>query len=116
MSETHELTRRDLLRRAALFGGVVACPALLQIGCKSGGGGSTEPAAGACNDLTDVPDAEKTMRTTLNYVAESTTANQNCANCSLIQPAAEGSDCATCQLNLGPISDGGWCSSWVQAT
>lgn len=61
----------------------------------------------------DAVDPESAQAKALQYVAESTNADQNCSNCTLYQ-GAEGDEHGPCALFPGSaVASGGWCSAWV---
>jgi len=109
-----EVTRRDFILRFTALGA-------LGVGVAACGGGETTPAAapqasaqaGACSDLSMQTDAEKAMRTQLQYVAETADPAKNCANCALYILPEGNAPCGGCQLIKGPIAPNGYCVSWA---
>ena len=98
------ITRRELLKRAYAFGAAVAGVSVLSAcgGEEAGGGLDCSAAEGQA----------QTMRTSLQYVEASTTADQNCINCNFFQ-GANATACGNSSLNLGNVNPNGWCSSWA---
>ena len=72
-----------------------------------------EEAGVTCGDLSSLTDADKGMRTALQYVDNTPDAAKDCSGCQLFLPVAEGKVCGGCPLLKGPISPKGWCASWV---
>ncbi len=99
------ISRRDALRRAALFGAVAVTPSLLSLGC-----GKKEL---ACTDTAGLDPADLALRNQLGYVDHSTEAGKNCSGCILYKPAGEG-QCGGCTAVKGPINPQGYCKSWAQ--
>ncbi len=123
-----ELSRRDFLLRVSALGAFAAGSSTVLAACGGGESGSSgaaepapapepEPAMADCSDLSGLSDADmatsNTMRTSLEYVDTSTVEGQTCGNCALYKAAEAGSSCGGCQLFAGPITDGGYCKSWV---
>lgn len=117
------LSRRELLRRAAVVGAVGAGSGLL-VACggapASDGGSSAGDAAAdaggasglSCADSPDLTDADRQTRTALKYVDVSDVADQNCTNCVQYVAGAEGA-CGTCKVLPGPVNPIGHCSVWA---
>lgn len=97
------LSRREMLRSAALVGTAGLLPAWL-LGC-----GKKEL---SCTDTAGLAAADLTMRTTLGYVDASPEGAKSCANCMLYKPAAADA-CGGCQVVKGPINPKGYCKSWA---
>jgi hypothetical protein len=69
--------------------------------------------ARAEDELVTQIEANQVMVTALQYVETSAKPDQNCANCQLYTPGADGK--GKCQLfQLGVVPDGGWCMSWTK--
>ena len=80
------------------------------------GGGDDAVTAAGCAGYGDLSEQDLANRAALNYVDNSPTPGQNCANCRLYNaPEGEG-PCGGCQLFAGPVAPGGWCSSWQAMT
>ena len=75
----------------------------------------TAPAATAdCNDLSGLSEVEVKQRESVGYVAASTEADKNCANCRFMQAGTQANGCNGCQLFKGPIVPEGYCKSWFK--
>jgi hypothetical protein len=97
-------SRREFLQQLALagaLGGVIAA-------CKS------KPALLDCTDASALSDADKQMRTTLQYADKSPDPAKVCSGCNFFQKPAMADICGGCTLVKGPINAGGHCTSWVQ--
>lgn len=124
-----ELSRRDFLLRVSAMGAVAAGSGTLLAAC---GGGQTETAAPEaaapeapaaepeqqaaavdCSDVSGLTDAEKQMRTQLQYVDETPDAAKRCDGCALYTAPEGDAACGGCQIVKGPIAPGGWCVSWA---
>jgi len=97
------LTRRELVRRCALLP-LVALPVLP--GCNR--------APSTCVDPALLSRGEEQMRTTRAYVDTSTLAGRQCDNCQFFRADTEG-ECGHCEIMNGPVSRGGYCTSWAAA-
>ncbi|MFT5993521.1 MAG: hypothetical protein ACJA1R_003081 [Flavobacteriales bacterium] len=102
------LTRRSFLERAAVLSAAGAGAGLILAGCNSGGGGG----ALSCTDTAGLAEADAATRTAMAYVDASANAAQNCLNCQLYVPAAEG-ECGGCTVVKGNINPAGWCTVWA---
>ena len=113
MKSDSKLSSRDAQRRGlSLAGATVSLPVLL-VGCGSkeeggGGGGSL-----TCTDETGLSDAEKSMRTTLQYSDVSADPSKTCDGCALYTQGPAGK-CGGCTLLKGPIHPKGTCTSWAK--
>jgi len=122
----NELSRRDFLLRVSALGAVAAGSGTLLAAC---GGGESQPEAAApaapaaepesqaaaadCSDVSALTDAEKQMRTQLQYVGETPDASKRCDGCALYTAPEGDAACGGCQIVKGPIAPGGWCVSWA---
>ncbi len=97
------LSRRDMLRSAALVSSAGLLPAWL-LGC-----GKKEL---SCTDTAGLSAAEIGMRTTLAYVDKSPEPAKLCEGCALYVPAAPDA-CGTCKVLKGPVHPKGYCKSWA---
>jgi hypothetical protein len=68
----------------------------------------------SCQDVAGLSEPEKVARTALQYADRSPQAAKQCQGCQLFQPAAEASQCGSCQVVKGPIHPKGYCTAWVQ--
>ncbi len=113
------MTRKEFLQRVGfLFVGTVGAGSLLS----SCGGGEEKPAQTGqpaktekdpCSDLSGLTDAEKQVRTTFEYVAETNIEGKRCDNCQFwIKPTGD-AYCGGCQIIKGPINPKGYCNQWV---
>jgi len=111
------LTRRGLLRRAALIGftgvgllGIAACG-----GESSPRAASNAPAGAptACPDSAELSAQEIATRKALNYVDVAADPARVCRGCRLFTQPAQNAACGGCQVVAGPIAPGGSCSAWV---
>ncbi len=100
-----KISRRRSLR--VLGTGSLAVGLLAVTGC----GGEEEPSGPSCSTQ---PDAQsQQMRSTLQYVEQSTVAGKTCANCAQYKPGEFG-ECGGCNLFGGPVRPGGYCISWAE--
>jgi hypothetical protein len=98
------LTRRQLLRRAALLP-LVGAVARISAGCSEGGL--------VCNDPELLSTPEQKLREHLAYVERSPHGEaKRCAGCHFFEAAGPG-DCGGCQILNGPVNPEGHCSSWA---
>ncbi|MBH23052.1 MAG: hypothetical protein CMH57_01065 [Myxococcales bacterium] len=118
-------SRREALQILAQLGVLAAGGGAMLSACKS----ESKPAAdkkpadkpadkpaakaGGCEDLSGLSDADKTTRTSMKYVAQSTKAGQSCANCALYKAPEGGAACGSCTVVKGPIDPKGWCQVWA---
>lgn len=116
------ISRRVFLERCAVLGAAVGAGSLLAACSSNSGNGNAAPAeestgdeamAVDCTDTSGLSDTDIATREGLEYVDESTTADQDCANCEHFTAGAEG-ECGTCALVPGPINAVGWCLSWAE--
>lgn len=106
------VSRRNFLLRCAALGALTPLAAC---------GGSDEQtpvaAGGVCTDVSGLEASQVEQRnamiTSLNYVEETPIPEKRCDNCKFWQAAVGGADCGGCQLILGPIAPGGYCTSWL---
>jgi hypothetical protein len=77
---------------------------------------AAEPTAAAadCNDISGLAEADVKQRETVMYVAKSTDAEKNCANCRFMQVGTQPNGCNGCQLFKGPVNPEGNCKSWFK--
>ena len=120
-----DLTRRDFLLRASVFGGaavggrtiLAACggqeSAPEQPAAAPGGSASPQTASGPCGDLTGLTEQEKQMRTALQYAEATPIAEKRCDNCQLYIVPEAGAACGGCKILKGPITAAGYCTSWA---
>lgn len=85
--------RRSLFALAA-----VAPLVLLGLGARAAGAAAPAPAP-ACYDPNALPAAQKSMRRTLNFKAESTDPKKKCGLCSFYKPPT--ANCGKCDLLTG---------------
>jgi len=97
-------SRREFLQQIALVGAMGGIAAA----CHS------KPTLLGCTDVKTLSDADKQMRTTLQYIDKSPDAAKACRGCNFFQKPAMADICGGCTLVKGPISPGGSCTSWVQ--
>ena len=116
------LSRKEFLERISLVCfGVVGAGSVL-----SGCGKSEEtPAktpqttqapkqvADPCSDLSGLTQAEIDVRTTFEYVPQTTIPEKLCNNCQFWLVPEEGKQCGGCQIIKGPINPKGYCKQWV---
>lgn len=119
-----QLNRREFFKRAAVLGALAAGGVTMLSACdkggEAGGGKAAAPEAKggggggelSCTDTTGLEPAQISVRESLNYVDKTEKADQDCANCVLYKPAAEG-ECGGCATVPGPIHPKGWCSAWA---
>ena len=116
------ISRRVFLERCAVLGAAVGAGSLLAACGSNNAGGNNAPAdeggeaaAMDCSDTSGLTETDLATREGLEYVAVSTTPDQDCLNCEHYEEAAEG-ECGTCALVPGPIDAAGWCLSWAELT
>ena len=113
MSEKKQ-TRRNFLSHFAALSGIAAGSGLLWSACQTG---VPETPAGAaatgCNDVSGLTDAERQMRTQLQYAETTPDPAKDCTNCQLWIAQEAGAACGGCQLLKGPIAPKGYCISWA---
>lgn len=106
------VSRRYFLQRLCAIG-LAGGGSVLLSACGGGDAGA------ACDDLSDLTDAQKEQRQqmveSLSYVEETPSENQYCANCSLYTQPEDGEQCGGCQLLPGPVHPNGYCTSWAPA-
>jgi hypothetical protein len=69
-------------------------------------------ATGACFDLTTLPAAEQSLRTSLGFKAQSTDSGKRCGTCTFFTASA--GDCGKCTLlSGGAVSSSSVCDSWA---
>jgi hypothetical protein len=96
---------RRLGRRAAIRTGLTvlaSVPVASALGC---GGGELTCAPGSLTE------AERTMRTTLNYVDHGSNPSRHCSGCALYTGNAN--SCGTCSVIAGEIHPQGTCDSFA---
>lgn len=94
----HDLSRRNVLRRALLaLAGVATLPRM------------AHPAAPsqACVD----PESES-LRDSLHYASLSAVVNQACSGCAFFTQDAGRPACGNCVIMSGPVDEKGHCDSW----
>lgn len=108
-------SRRAFLQK---FGALAASVTIVPIAAGCGGGSKTEGADAAataidCNDTSTLTDNDKSLRTTLQYVAVTPDPAKDCSNCQFYTTVAGSPKCGGCTILKGPIAAAGWCSSWA---
>lgn len=111
MESNNTVSRKDFFKQFGLIGITAVGAGALLTAC--GGGGSEKATVDPCNDLTGLTQGDLDMRNNLEYVTASTVEGQNCANCQLLKAPEGGSSCSGCLLFKGPVTQEGWCKSWV---
>ena len=114
------LNRREFLQKMSLLGlGVFGAGSLLNACGKTEESApktsapAVQQTADPCADLSGVPDDQKQLRVTFEYVPKSPDPEKHCKNCGFwVEPAA-GSPCGGCKLFQGPVNPAGYCKSWV---
>lgn len=104
------MDRKNFFKQFGLMGAVAVGAGALLTAC---GGGSEKTAVDPCTDLTGLTQGDLDMRNNLGYVEKTTVDGQNCANCQLLKAPEGGSSCSGCLLFKGPVTQDGWCKSWV---
>ncbi|HLA64118.1 MAG TPA: high-potential iron-sulfur protein [Rhodothermales bacterium] len=116
--EAARLSRRAFVGRMAAFGALTAAVGPLAA-CGDGSSGGTLEVqadvveAASCTGYDALTPQQLSVRDALRYVDAAPTAAQHCANCRFVQLTTANAPCVGCQLIPGPISPGGWCSSWA---
>ncbi|HYH57204.1 MAG TPA: high-potential iron-sulfur protein [Anseongella sp.] len=114
-------SRRKFIR-GALFSGPVLLGTGLIAGLAAGAcgrGKKTENAEGdstpvnSCEDFSGVSQEELEKRKNLGYVEESPIPDNQCQNCNLWLPPAEGKECGGCTLFKGPVYASAYCTYWA---
>ncbi len=96
-------------RRAVLTGG-----SALAMFCVLGAS-STEAAAsdeGSCSDPKKQRKAERSLRQSMEYTAESANSLEVCAACAFFQPSGDDDQCGKCVILNGVVDSTGHCASW----
>ena len=108
----NSIDRKQFLKQFGLVGVAAVGASTLLSAC--GGGSESEPAAAVdpCKDTSGLTEQDLAMRNNLGYVEESEIADQHCTNCQLFKKPENGG-CGGCLLFNGPVTDQGWCNSWV---
>jgi len=97
-------SRREFLQHLVLAGGIGG----LLAACHP------KPAQVDCTDVQALSDADKQMRTTLQYIDKSPDPAKICGGCNFFQKPAMVDICGGCTLVKGPIATAGHCTSWIQ--
>jgi hypothetical protein len=126
-----KISRKEFLGQVGLMLGSVVVAGEVLSGCGGGGesgqqsqestgGGTTaetqtqtQAMADPCTDVSQLTEAELTMRNQLKYVGHSEVEGQRCDNCQLYTKPEGGAPCGGCQIIKGPINPAGHCTSWV---
>src|SRR5690242_2170069 len=116
--EAARLSRRAFVGRLAALGALSAAVGPLAACGGESSGGTLEVQAdvvetASCNGYDALTTQQLSAREALRYVDAAPTAAQHCANCRFVQLNAANEPCVGCQVVPGPISPGGWCSSWA---
>jgi hypothetical protein len=100
------MNRRQFLHQA-LSAGAGSLGLLVLANCTKG------PAELSCQDVSSLSEADRTMRTTLNYVDRSAEPGKACSGCAFYHKAPLPDRCGACTLVKGPINPAGYCTSYV---
>ena len=108
----NSIDRKQFLKQFGLVGVAAVGASTLLSAC--GGGSESESAAAVdpCKDTSGLTEQDLAMRNNLGYVDKSETPDQFCSNCQLLKKPENGG-CSGCLLFNGPVTDEGWCNSWV---
>lgn len=104
-------------RRTLKLIGVGAATSLIGLvaACKKdtpSGGGDTKGGSTAMDCNTEVDEASKTMRKTLQYKKEATDPAKRCSSCAQYDAGKYG-ECGGCKLFTGPVRPNGGCLSFA---
>ena len=108
--QQQNISRRTLLKRLtglAIAG--FAFPHLLAA-CADKNSDNSEAVA-SCQE--DIGLWDSTTHKAVNYVAQSSHVDKNCANCQFFNAVQDGSACGTCEIVSGPIAPKAYCDAWV---
>lgn len=106
----NRVSRREFMHHSLLLGGLAAGgAAVLGVACGSSGGA----AALTCTDTSALSEADKGLRTQLQYVDRSPDPTKTCLACRFFTAPQSATACGSCSLVKGPINPQGKCSSWV---
>ena len=104
------INRKDFLKGLASTSvAFVAGSSAILAACGEG------PKKDPCIDTSSLSESDKSMRKTLGYIEKSADASKNCSNCQLKKAADKPGGCLGCQLFSGPVTQKGYCNSWVAA-
>ncbi len=108
------ISRKDFFKQVGAIGTAAAGLAVFVSAC--GGGGDSTPATAPdpCNDLSNLTETDLVMRRNVNYITQTEIPEQRCDNCQLFKQPEAGSSCGGCLLFKGPVTNAGWCSSWIE--
>jgi anaerobic selenocysteine-containing dehydrogenase len=105
MSE--KISRRKLLKNAAAGTLAIAGFSVLS--------NISYAAKDPCTDTSGLDQKEIDKRNkTFKYVEKSKKDGQTCSNCQLVKPKDKDTGCHGCMLFKGPVTESGWCLSWVK--
>lgn len=99
-------SRRNFIR---LFLGMIPLTSGSMQSCRSKHNPDKDP----CEDLSNLNEAELSVRQQLGYVAQSSVADRTCSNCSLFVKSDQSLPCGSCLAMKGPVADGGYCTVWA---
>lgn len=102
---TDKLSRRTLLERSAALGALAVF-----------GAACNKPAPPpSCMDTSGLAPADVQLRAMLKYADVSTQPGKACSGCKQFNAGAPNA-CGTCKILKGPVSPGGYCSSFQANT
>jgi hypothetical protein len=70
-------------------------------------------AVDACEDFSQVTEADLKARQKMGYVKQSPIAESKCKNCQLFLPLKDSPACGKCQLFKGPVLVEAYCTYWA---
>lgn len=101
-----KVSRRVFLSVISTVGAAASVGALAACGGK--------PKEFSCNDVGSLPEADKTLRTSVKYVDKSQEPGKKCDNCLQYTKAAGEGQCGGCKVVKGPIHPDGYCTLWAK--
>lgn len=106
-NETRGSGRRDFLKKGAgLSLVVIGAPAVLAACGKEDEGPN-------CMNPPGLTPAQRTQRTSLNYVEKAADPARRCDACTFYTLPASAGECGGCTLGLGPVNPAGSCNSFA---
>lgn len=111
----NSIDRKQFLKQFGMVGVAAVGASTLLSAC--GGGSESESATEVaavdpCRDTSALTEQDLAMRNNLGYIEETEITDQQCINCQLFKKPENGG-CGGCLLFNGPVTNEGWCNSWV---
>ena len=110
MPESKNSLRRlaPVSRRSLLAGGCAITGALLLSACSK----KSAQQAGGCVDHESLTEAERSLRTSMNYTDAAPDPAQACGGCAFFHASETAASCGRCDILLGAVDAKGHCQSW----